>query len=75
MRSLSSENNLISVSLSGWVSSILLSVFARKDALDDDEDSAKILHGGKAHFFGDAGDLDDRFLQESASLFLSTFVW
>ena len=75
MRSLSSENNLISALLSGWVSPTLLSVFARKDALDDAEDSAKILHGGKAHFFGDAGDLDDRFLQESASLFLSTFVW
>ena len=75
MRSLSSENNLISVLLSEWVSPILLSMFARKDALDDAEDPAKILHGGKAYFFGDAGDLDDRFLQESAGLFLSTFVW
>ena len=71
MRSLSSENNLISVSHSGWVSPILLSVFARKDALDDAEDSAKILHGGKAHLFGNASDLDDRFHRESASLFLS----
>ena len=75
MRSLSSENNLISVLLSGWVSPILLSVFARKDALDDAEAPAKMLHGGKDHFSGDAGDLDDRFIQESASLFLLTFVW
>ena len=48
-------------------------MFALRDVLDKAEDSAKVLHGGKAHSFGDAGDLDDRFLQESAGLFLSTF--
>ena len=75
MRSLSLENSLISALSSGWVSLTLLSMFARRGALDNAEDLAKVLHGGKAHFFGDADGLDDRFLQESAGLFLSTFVW
>ncbi len=35
MRSLGSENSLISVLLSGWVSLTLLSVFAQRDALGD----------------------------------------
>ena len=75
MRSLSLENSLISALSSGWVSLTLLSMFARRGALDNAEDSAKVLHGDKAHFFGDAGDLNDRFFQKPASLFLSTFVW
>ena len=74
MRSLSLENSLISALSSGWVSLTLLSMFARRGALDNAEDSAKVLHDGKAYFFGDAGGLDGRFLQESASLFLSTFI-
>ena len=50
MRSLSSESSLISALFSRWVNPTLSSVFARRDALDDAEDSAKALHGGKAHF-------------------------
>ena len=51
MRSLSLENSLISALSSGWVSLTLLSMFARRGALDNAEDLAKVLHGGKAHFF------------------------
>ena len=50
MRSLSSESSLISALFSRWVNPTLSSVFARIDALDDAEDSAKVLHGGKARF-------------------------
>ena len=50
MRSLSSESSLISALFSGWVNPTLSSAFTRRDALDDAEDSAKALHGGKAHF-------------------------
>ncbi len=75
MRSLNSENSLISALLSEWVSLTLLSVFAWRETIDDAEDSAKILQVGKAHFFGGAGHPDNRFLQESVSRFQSTFVW
>ena len=75
MRSLNSEISLISALLREWVSPTLLSVFAWRDTIDDAEDSAKILYGGKAHFFGGAGHLDNRFLQESVSRFQLTFLW